>query len=274
MNQAVSGSVQMDRAEGTVSTVAAPADMYAETKQTSLRAPAPDSGYAPGEDRTIIKTANLSLVVDDVRQTVDQVNSLVKTHNGLVVSSNIAESQYQDGGAKAYLSLRVPVTQLEDTLTQLRKLAIKVTQDSMNADDRTKQKVDLEARIKNLKASEEQLMTIMRQAKNVQETLEVQQQLTNVRGQIEVMNAQLENVTNDAAMSSISLTISTKSSDLPVVGPQQNSIGEEIKLAVKDMIRLYRGLFLSGIRTVILLLPLLILALIGWLIWKRSARKS
>ncbi len=233
-----------------------------------------DSGFVPGEDRTILKTASLGLVVENTRTAVDSVAQITKEANGLVSSSNIYENEYQKGAVRAEMVLRVPVDKLEDTVSKLRKLALKVLQDSVNAEDRTKQKVDLEARIKNLRASEEQLLLIMRQAKNVQETLEVQRQLTEVRGQIEVMTAQLENLTGDAAMSTVTVSLTTEAADLPTVSPQQSSIFQEIKLAFKDMIRVYRNLFIAGLRTVIMLLPLIIIGVIAWFVWKRKAKKS
>jgi hypothetical protein len=233
-----------------------------------------NSGFVPGQDRTIIKTANLSLVVNNPRSTVDLVSQVTTSNGGVVTSSNIYESFDQSGATQAQMVLRVPVDKLDDTLAKLRKLGTKILQDSVNSDDRTKQKVDLQAQLKNLRATEEQMMTIMKQAKTVQETLEVQRELTSIRSQIEVMDAELQNLTTDAAMSTISVSLSSKTSDLPTVSPQQNSIIEEITLAFKDMIRVYRGLFISGIRSLILLLPLIVLGVIGWFIWQRKARKS
>jgi hypothetical protein len=243
------------------------------TIQIAPMPPEIDSGFVPGNDRVVVKNANLSLIVDDVRQTVDKVSTLAKNQEGIVTGSNVFESGSK-GGLQAYLTLRVPVTKLDETLTQLRNLAAKVTQDSLSADDRTKQKVDMEARLNNLKASEAQLLTIMKQAKTVQETLEVQRELTNVRSQIEVMTAELQNLSNDAAMSTIQVTLSSKDADLPTISNEQNSIWDEITISLKDMVRLYRQLFILGLRTFILLLPIIVIGAIAWFAWKRKARKS
>lgn len=246
----------------------------ADVQTTIMPVPPVDSGFVPGEDRTIVKTANLSIVVGDTRQAVERANQIAKEANGLVSSSNVYESPYDNGNVRADMIIRVPVDKLEDTLAKVKEMASKVLTDSISADDRTKQKVDLEARIKNLKASEDQLVAIMRQAKTVQETLEVQRQLTEVRGQIEIMTAQLENLQGDAAMSTINLSISTKESELPTVGGNQNSVLDEVKLALKDAVRFYRNLFIAGIRLTIIFLPLLVLGVVSWFIWKRKARKS
>jgi hypothetical protein len=256
---------------------AVPAKMMVDSYSSEI-APVPpypgNSGFVGGVDRTIVKTASMSLVVEDTRATVTQVSQVVKDQGGLVSDTNIFENQFQKGAVTANLTVRVPVQKLDETIAKVRQLAAKVISESINAEDRTKQKVDLEAQLKNLRATEQQLLSIMKQAKNVQETLEVQRQLTEVRSQIEVMTAELENLQGDAEMSTLTISISTQESNLPAIGPTQNSLIEEIKLAFRDAIRLYRSLFVAGLRTIILALPLLILAAIGWLIWQRKASKS
>jgi hypothetical protein len=265
----------MGYAGGGTATTAVMTDQ-AQDSARSMIAPMPpiyDSGFVPGEDRVIVKNANLTISVDDVRKTVTEVSTLTKAQNGVVTNSDIFEAG-QKGSVQANLTLRVPTDKLDDTLAQIRTLAAKVLQDSMNADDRTKQKVDLDARLNNLKATEEQLLALMKQAKNVQETLQVQSELTNVRSQIEVMTAQLQNLSNDAAMSTIQVTITSRDADLPTVSSQQNTIWEEIVVSLKDMVRLYRQLFILGVRSFILLLPVIVIGLISWFAWKRKARNS
>jgi hypothetical protein len=253
-----------------------------QEKSTTLIAPIPpdtlpvpgNSGFAAGQDRTIVKTAQLGMIVENPRQVTDKITQITQDVKGVVTNSNIYDNDTYQSGGRAEIIVRVPVDQLNTALEKFRALAIKVTQDSVSADDQTKQKVDMEARLKNLKASEEQLLTIMKQAKNVNETLEVQRQLTEIRGQIESMTASLENLQGDAAMSTVSIHLSTKPSDLPITGPSQLSIIEELKTAVRDTARAYRNLFVAGLRVAILILPALVIFAIVWFIWQRRARKS
>ena len=231
------------------------------------------SDYAPGADRVIVKNASLSLVVDDVRAAVSQITDLVKKENGLVTSSNIYDAQMPSNRLRAELSLRVPSAQLESVLEQIRKIGSKVLSENITAQDRTKQKVDMEAQLKNLRATETQLLAIMKQADTVTETLSVQKELAQVRSQIEVMTAELENLSNDASMAELHVSLATEESNLPVVGSQQRSVREEITLAIKDAVRLYRALFIGGLRSVIILLPLAAIVAVAWFIWQRRAKR-
>ena len=232
--------------------------------------PTTGEGFTPDVDRTIVKNASLAILVKDTRQTVTQITEMVKDQAGFVTAANIYENQYEKGVIHANMTLRVPVDQLENTMAKIRGLADKVTADTLTADDRTEQKIDMEAQLKNLRATEEQLLSIMRQATTVEDTLQVQKELNNVRSQIERLQARLDNLTGDAAMSTLTVSISTKESDLPIVDPGKRTFLEEIKLAVKDAVSLYRELLVASIRLVILAGPVLLIAGIGYWFYKRK----
>jgi hypothetical protein len=217
-----------------------------------------DEGFTPDVDRTIIRRANLGIVVPETRQAVDQITQLAQQAGGLVTSTNVYENGFDDGGVNADLTIRIPVDQLDSTLDQIKQLATKVTSENVTADDQTEQRVDLEAQLRNLRATEAQFLEILQDATTVQDTLTVQRELNNTRTQIERLEAQLENIEGAAAMSTISVFITTQESELPIFGPDQDSILEEVKTAFRDAVRLYRNLFVSGLKLSIVGLPVIV----------------
>jgi hypothetical protein len=251
-----------------------PGVAYDQAVTSSIMPPDRGSdGFTPGVERVIIQRATLGLLVKDTRQAVDQAKQIVTASQGYVTASNVFENPIDTQIVQAEMTIRVPATKLEDTLKQLKGLATKVSTETLSASDQTEQKIDLEAQLKNLRATETQLTTIMGRANTVEETLRVQQELTNVRSQIERLTARIENLVGDAAMASIQLSLTTQESSLPVVGGEPKSIGEEIKLAVKDSLALYRRLSIAGIRTIIIVGPLFaLLGLVVWLFKRRSAK--
>ena len=93
----------------------------------------------------------------------------------------------------AEITYRIPVGRWEDALAALRSLnglTTKVVTEQTNAVEVTGQIVDLDARIRNLRASESALQAIDARATKISDVLEVQAQLTDVRGQIEQLTAQ------------------------------------------------------------------------------------
>jgi hypothetical protein len=245
--------------------------MIAE-KSSFLPQPMPANQFRPGADRAIVKTGYLDVVVENPRTTTEKITELANAAGGAIVDTSISTEPGTSGATRATMSLRVPSTAFENTLKAVRELSQRIVRDQITSDDRTAQKIDLEASLRNLRASEEQLLTIMRQAKTVTETLEVQSQLTSVRSQIEQLAAQLENLNTDVEYSTIYLTLISPSSEAPLVGPEELSLTEELKLALRNTIRTYRNVAIGGLRIGILLFPLLIVGTVAWALKKQFSK--
>jgi hypothetical protein len=236
--------------------------------------PAQDQGFTPDVERVVVKNANISMVVNNTRTAVAEITSITDSNQGSVTNSSINENQHRPGLISANMTLRVPVAKVETIITALRNVATKVTSENISAQDRTEQKIDLEAQLKNLRATETQLQTIMTRAGTIEETLKVQTQLTTTRGQIERLQARLDNLLGDAAMSTIQVSISTEAADLPILEDTNRSIWQEVKLATREAVAMYRHLFINGIRLVILTGPLLIIGGLLILAWKKIKKTS
>src|SRR5690606_34749274 len=103
--------------------------------------------------------------------------------------------------------VHVPAERLDEALSQIKSGALKIDNENITGDDVTQQYVDLSSRLENLQASEQQLREIMDKAVRVADVLEVQRELTNVRGEIEVIQGRLNYFNEAAAFSSISVSV-------------------------------------------------------------------
>lgn len=181
-------------------------DIYAPVPATVN----PDkSGSFSGEtttttDRMVIKNAYLTLVVDNITSVMAQINTLATTFGGYVVNSNVGENQDQ---LYASISFRVLAENFDATITALHNLAVDVKSESTTGQDVTQEYTDLNSRLRNLEASEAQLLELMTRAGTVEEILAVQQQLTNTREQIELIKGQMQYLeqSSNLALFSISL---------------------------------------------------------------------
>jgi hypothetical protein len=237
--------------------------MMAKVSPASIMPEPGMGGFRASDDRTIIKNASLQLVVEDARATVSKVTELVMARQGLVINSNVYETGGTSSELNANLTVRVPADQLDSFLADIRALPLKVSQESISADDQTELRVDLESQLANLRATETQLRTILQRATTVEDTLKVQTELSSIRGQIERMDAQLANLQGAAAMARVDFTIVTKASQLNV-GERQLTFLEEIQFAFKQTLVLYREMFIAGLKLAIYALPA---ALIGGIIY-------
>jgi hypothetical protein len=234
--------------------------------------PAPDS-FTPATERSIVRTASLGLVVKNVRQTVRDITSLVTSQQGFVTSSSVSDSIPEQDVVVGNMTLRVPNEKLESILESLRGMADRVTADYMSAADKTTQRIDLEARLSNLRATETQLLCIMSRATTVEDTLSVQKELQNVRDTIERLQAQLDYLKGDASMSTITVSLSTKADVGPIVPTSEPTIQEELKATLVETVRLYRQLFLGLVKFLIVLSPVILIVAVVFF-WRKASRKK
>jgi hypothetical protein len=155
-------------------------------------------------DRMVIRNGYLTLVVDDVSVTLAQITNLASANGGFVVNSNIQEDQNR---LYASIAFRVDSTKFDQTLQALRNMAVDVKSESTSGQDVTEQYTDLGSQLRNLEASEAQLLELMNKAGTVEEILKVQQQLTSTRGQIEQIKGQMQYLEQSSALAMINVSL-------------------------------------------------------------------
>ncbi len=109
--------------------------------------------------------------------------------------------------SSAQVTLRVPAEKLASVEAKAAKLG-KVLSQSAAQSDVTQQHVDLSARLKNLQAEEIRLRGFLDKAVKVSEMLEIERELSRVRGEIEAMQAQIAYLDSQAAMATLTLALS------------------------------------------------------------------
>jgi len=145
--------------------------------------PPPPASTSP----LIARTASLSLVVKDFSAIQAAVKAVVSRHSGYVGELNT--STPSDAAKTLSATLRVPSAQLEPALAELKQLG-RADQESQSGEEVTKQYVDLAARLKNSRATEERLLGVLRNnTGKVKDVLEVENEISRVRGEIEGMEA-------------------------------------------------------------------------------------
>jgi hypothetical protein len=156
------------------------------------------------EERKIVREASMTLEVEDIAATMDQVADMADELNGYVVSSY--QHEYERG-VSGYISIRVPVEEFAGALVRLRQLAVAVPYETTTARDVTEEYVDLEAQLRNLQATEAQYLTLLERAENVEEILKVQKELSTVRGQIEQIEGRMQYLEQTSETSLIEVTL-------------------------------------------------------------------
>ena len=122
------------------------------------------------EDPSIIKTGYVNVAVDDIDATLKSLQDIRKQFDGSYVS------MYDTGKGKdrvVAITIKVEVTKFEDLYNSIKELRREFLSSSISENDVTETVQDLEARLKNYKSVEKQLLEILKSAKSVQDTLAV-----------------------------------------------------------------------------------------------------
>ncbi len=192
-------------------------------------------------ERKIIQSGDLYINVNNIDQSLKQIKLIAQNYKGFTESSNIneAESGYKSGS----IVIRVPSEKFNDAMDEIKKVAEKVDSESIETTDVTAQHIDLLANLKNYKSEEEQYLVIMKSASSVEDILNVQQRLSEVRGKIESTEAQLEYLNRQTDMSDIYVNL-TAEPDVKIFGVSWkplNTLKIEFRNFLVDMKNLYEG---------------------------------
>jgi len=222
--------------------------------------------------RALIRTATLQIVAADFSRVRPAVERIVEDAAGFADQMSMSA----DPGSARVLraSLRVPGDRLTDTLARLRALG-QVTQDQQNAEDVSDQLVDLDARLKNARATEQRLSDILRnRTGKLSEVLEVEQEVARVRLEIEQLDAQKTNMSRRVAYAAIDLTIGEArkagldSGPLPLLTQLRVAAAD----GLQNVVDLVVGLMLFVLRAGPILAVCLSAAGLAWLAVKRARR--
>jgi len=234
-------------------------------------------------NRMIIKNAELELLVKDTDTTINRTLGIVTDYQAYIISNRT----WAEGEAKyATITMGVPVENFEAMLLRLKGLAITVTNETASGQDVTDQYVDSESRLRNLEATAARIRQFLEQTKNVKEALDINQQLTEVEGQIEQVKGQMNALRDRSAYSTITLQLKpelllptpTPTMTLtPTPTPTVWSPNQTFTQATEVSSTIGRTLFQTGIDLliwlVVVILPFSLPFLLGaWLIWRLTRR--
>jgi hypothetical protein len=215
-------------------------------------------------ERLIIRNANLTLEVSDVPEAEQAVRAQVSELQGYVVS---AETNGAGERLYATITFRVPADNFDRALQEIEGLANRVRSRTVSGEDVTEEFVDLEARLRNLEATEARLLDFLDQAATVDEALNVSTRLTDIQGQIEQVTGRMQYLEESAALSTVTVSLQPEPG-APVVqaGWQPGGVARD---ALGSLIAFSQGV-LSLIIVAVVWTPIwLPLVLFGGWLWRR-----
>jgi hypothetical protein len=179
-------------------------------------------------DRKIVRTATLELEVEDVAAAVQEAEDVAVAARGFVSESNVfvdaPPGPDGDGTPKrtqtASVTIRVPAEAYSSVMSKLRGIAKEVRSERSEASEVTEEFTDLEARLRNLEATEASYLELLAKAEDIPDILTVQDRLNGVRLEIEQVQGRI-NVLNSL------VDLATITVQLSVAAPGEEPGGEK-----------------------------------------------
>lgn len=158
---------------------------------------------APAEylqDRKVIKTGNIAFTVKDI----DETESFIKTNAGkfgAYISQESIEEWY--GNSHHILDLKIPAENFDALLAAISSHAGELDKKDISSEDVTEEYVDVTARVKSMQELEARYFELLKQCKTVDEMLNIEKELANVRQNIETAQGRLNYIDKRSAYSSL-----------------------------------------------------------------------
>ena len=219
-----------------------------------------------GERRYMVQSARLTLEITDLEEAAQSIKAEVEQVGGYIVSLNFYDLTKER--RMGQVSLRVPEDKYSQVMLMLQELGeIKNIEES--ASDVTMEYIDLEARIGNLQAQEQRIRELLERAKDIEEILQIEKELTRIRGDLESMQGEFKYLRERVNFSSIFISLEEKDPREYAVVDEFSTFGEDLaerfSLNTNRMIKGLTGMVLAVLASLPFLLPL---AVLGVLLWK------
>lgn len=159
----------------------------------------------PATAPMIIHTAQLTVVIQNLDIARAQVDKIVERYSGYV--GDLTVSAPSNGARTLTATLRVPATQLDSALAELKKLG-RVESETQNGQDVSARYVDLEARLSNSRNTEKRLLELLsNRTGKLSDVLEVETELSRVREEIERMEGERRLLAKQVEYATLTATV-------------------------------------------------------------------
>lgn len=233
-----------------------------------------DARSEDANDRKIVRTSSIAIIVEKPAETAQKIQQLAESAGGFLMNWDANGSQ---NATSASLMVRVPVAAYGATRNSILQLAQRVENERVQAEDVTRRYVDEAARLRNLRAQEAQYLAILKLARTVKDTLEVSEQLNQVRGDIEQQQSEFNDLSKQVDLVAITVSL-RKETEAQVFGlPWRPAY--ELKFAARQGLE---GLldYSTSIIAFLFYLPAIVLRLatillgtwVGWSILRRAVK--
>lgn len=227
---------------------------------------------APVDRRKIIRTGQVSVLVEGYDASRAQIDALVAAAGGFIDSTRVEHREGQV--SSAVLVLRIPSSAFGELVPALRKLG-EVQSETTDASDVTAEYVDISARLGSARALEKRLLELAAtRTASVAEILEVERELARIRSEIEQHQGMIKLWDDLVALSTLTVVLSTRQPEIPAPPPPaEPDLGDKVSSSFHDSVSALSNLAERAVMALVALLPWMVILIPGGVLGRRWWRR-
>lgn len=150
-------------------------------------------------ERKLIVTVDIRINSKDVEKSYKSIENKVKEYNGYFDNVESSKNRY-------YLTIRIPKDNLNNFISFIEE-SEKIENKNINTQDVTDTYYDTDNRIKNREVLLEKLRNYLKEAKNIDEILKIEDRINTLTYEIERMKGNLQNLQSSIDYSRVTVNI-------------------------------------------------------------------
>ena len=217
----------------------------------------------------VIRQAALSITVASgtFDTKLSTVRTLVEAAGGYIAGTDAQVAQTSDTQNSSIrtgvINFMVPAANFDTTIDELSKVG-KVQGEHITGTDVSAQYVDLNARLANAQAQRDAMLALLKQATNINDIIQVQNQIGQITAQIEQLKGQIKYLDDNTSYSSVTVTLTEAGAPAQTTSDNwgfATALNDAAHNFVATINYLISGLGVAG--------PFVVLAGLGYILWRR-----
>lgn len=238
----------------------------AETFDELVEVPkqSPSSPAESSTSRKLIKNGTLEFETQNLKKTTEAIKQAAEAAGGYVANEHSTTNNHQAWNS---VVVRVPSSSFDSFITTVSRGVEQFDKREIKSQDVTEEFVDLQARIAAKKKLEQRYLEILKTAGTVKDILQVEAEAGKIREEIERAEGRLKFLESKTSMSTINIGFYKT---IEAVALAENTFISSIKEGLRNGVRIIETLII-GLANI---WPLLVLALVGWFLYKRNMKRA
>ena len=176
--------------------------------------------------RKLIKNGSMTLVVDNLEQTRNEVLNLIEKHGGYCANEQYSSWEHS---SSYNLTVRVPCDNFDGFVAEIEASNGKMESKSMYINDVTSEYIDLETRLDTKRSYLARYKELLKSAKSVQEIVSIEDKIRSLEEEIDSTVGQLKYLSNQVDYSTLHLNLRHDDANYDPHHPEHSeSVGQRL----------------------------------------------